>query len=267
MSNTETLPASYYVFNGTYFESTIATRGPWSLEHQHGGPPSALLARSLELEAKQSPVPMLCSRFTVLFHRPVPIEHFEIAIEPVRTGRKVRITRAHLKDAKGKIVASAEGLFMRRVPGASPETPHTRTDPAPDSGPDWMFPFCDPAVVGYHQGMHMKVLHGVHGNGKMGVWMRTRIPIVAGETPSPLQRIAIAADSGNGISAGLDFEKYTFLNPDLTVYLTREARGEWIGVDAETRFGPDGLGLASSVLLDARGVIGSGAQGLVVERR
>lgn len=266
MSSTD-LPGSFYTFDGMGFMSTLATRGAWSLEHQHGGAPAALLSRALELESKQSPVPMSASRLTVIFHRPVPVERFEIQIEPVRTGRKVRITRAHLKDGKGKIVASAEGLFVRRLRGITPETPTLRDDAKPADCPAWTFPFCDPKVMGYHHAMEMRVLHGVHGKGKMGVWLRPRIPLVPGETMSSLQRVALSGDSSNGISAGVDFKDFTFLNADLTIYLTREARGEWVGVDAETRFGPDGLGVARSTLIDEHGVIGNAAQGLVVERR
>ena len=35
-------------------------------------------------------------------------------------------------------------------------------------------------------------------------------PLVKGEHPSPYQRVAVAGDSGNGISASLDFAKYIF---------------------------------------------------------
>ena len=36
------------------------------------------------------------------------------------------------------------------------------------------------------------------------IWFRLKHPIVAGEAPSVYQRVAVAADSGNGISAVLD---------------------------------------------------------------
>jgi len=53
--------------------------------------------------------------------------------------------------------------------------------------------------------------------GPATVWMRMRRPLVAGEDPSPLQRVLTAADSGNGVSAALDWQAWTFVNVDLTV--------------------------------------------------
>ena len=71
-----------------------------------------------------------------------------------------------------------------------------------------------------------------------------RGPLVAGEQPSPLERLLVVADVGNGVSAVLDWREYLFINTELTVHLLRPPEGEWIGVDAVTRL--DGVGLAES---------------------
>jgi len=77
----------------------------------------------------------------------------------------------------------------------------------------------------------------------------------------------VAADSGNGISAVLDFGKYVFVNPDLTINLLRRPRGEWVCVDARTHLGPDGCGLAASNLFDVDGLVGMATQSLSIRRR
>jgi hypothetical protein len=77
----------------------------------------------------------------------------------------------------------------------------------------------------------------------------------------------VAADSGNGISAILDFRKFVFVNTDLTVNLLRRPVGEWICIEAHTLFGPDSSGLAESRIYDAEGLIGRGTQSLVVRAR
>jgi hypothetical protein len=59
------------------------------------------------------------------------------------------------------------------------------------------------------------------------MWMRMRHPLLAGEQPSRLQRVLIAADSGNGVSATLDYRSYLFVNVDLSVHLHRMPEGEW----------------------------------------
>jgi hypothetical protein len=92
-------------------------------------------------------------------------------------------------------------------------------------------------------------------------------PLINGERPSPYQRVAVAADSGNGISAALDFCKYLFLNCDLTINLFRRPEGEWICLEARSLFGGNGCGLAESALYDERGMIGRATQSLAVRRR
>jgi hypothetical protein len=98
-------------------------------------------------------------------------------------------------------------------------------------------------------------------------WIRLRVPVVPGETPSGLQRVAAAADFGNGISRFVDFEKLLFINPDLTIYLHRDAVGEWVCLDASTTLEPNGTGLAHSQLFDEQGVLGRSLQSLLVDAR
>ena len=82
--------------------------------------------------------------------------------------------------------------------------------------------------------------------GPAAVWLRMRQPLVDDEPPSPLVRALVAADTGNGVSAELDFHRYLFINTELTVHLTREPEGEWVCLDAVTRTGPQGVGLSES---------------------
>ena len=76
-----------------------------------------------------------------------------------------------------------------------------------------------------------------------------------------------AADFGNGASRELDWQRFLFVNTDLTVLLHREPAGEWVGLDAATAIGDDGRGLASSVLHDERGALGAAHQTLFVAAR
>ncbi len=105
------------------------------------------------------------------------------------------------------------------------------------------------------------------GLGPAQVWVRLTVPVVPGETPSPLQRVAAAADFGNGVSAVVPFDRYVFVNPDLTIHLERMPEGDWVGLDASTRLGTPGTALAQSALWDRRGPIGRALQGLYVESR
>lgn len=76
------------------------------------------------------------------------------------------------------------------------------------------------------------------GPGDAAVWSTPRIPLVPGRRPSGLQRAVLVADSGNGVSAALDWERWSFVNVDLDVHLSRPLRGEWVLLDASTRYQP-----------------------------
>ena len=78
---------------------------------------------------------------------------------------------------------------------------------------------------------------------------------------------AVAASDFCNASSALDWQKWTFLNADLSVSMAREPVGEWILLDAVTWIGPDGAGLAMARLADTKGYFGRCAQSLVIEKR
>ena len=115
--------------------------------------------------------------------------------------------------------------------------------------------------------MEMRWLDDPRALGPARVWMRLRHPLVDQEPATALARLAATADFGNGISASLPFERFLFINADLSIHLHREPRGEWIGLDARTLLHAGGTGLAESVLHDLDGPVGRAFQTLVVGAR
>jgi hypothetical protein len=100
--------------------------------------------------------------------------------------------------------------------------------------------------------------------GPAAAWVRPITSLLAGEEVSGLARVALIADSGNGLSAELDWSVWSFLNVDLDIHLARPLEGDWVLMDAVTQLGANGSALARSTLSDVRGVIGTGLQTLVV---
>jgi len=263
---------------GATFRATELTRGPWSADSAHGGPPAALLARAFERRlagldgglgaAPSAATPAEIVRLTVEFLRPVPIATLTVKTAVLRAGRQVRALAGWLH-AGNTEVCHATALCIRgtsiELPPVPPR-PRPAPPPGPDESPEFRFPFFS-AAAGYHTGMDLRMARGPFGQGAAAVWMRMRHPLVPGELPSPVQRTAIAADSGNGVSLLLDVERFLFVNPDLTIYLHRPPAGEWIGLDATTTAEPSGVGLAESALYDERGPIGRSLQSLVVAQR
>jgi hypothetical protein len=120
----------------------------------------------------------------------------------------------------------------------------------------------------HHAGVeHAFVLGHFRRPGPSTDWIRLRVPMVPGEEPSPFQRVAAAADFGNGISGIADPTEITFVNPDLTIYVHRLPAGEWVCLEATTMAGPGGLGVAESALYDTQGRIGRSVQSLLFESR
>jgi hypothetical protein len=69
------------------------------------------------------------------------------------------------------------------------------------------------------------------------------------------------------VSASLDWKRFLFINVDLTVHLHRMPEGEWVCLDAVTLPEPNGVGMADTRLLDARGPIGRATQTLLLAER
>ena len=66
------LDAAYVDLGAGAFRATALTRGPWNPDHQHAGPPSALMARAIERAAAGEGLTHL-GRLTVNLLRPAPI--------------------------------------------------------------------------------------------------------------------------------------------------------------------------------------------------
>lgn len=256
--------SSFYEPEGDRFRATELTRGPWSEHHQHGGPPSALLAGAMEKHV--APADLRVTRFTIVFHRPIAIDVFRVTTETVREGKKVRLVRAQLVSEDDRAVATAEATFVRRDRASEVKATPSTPPRAPEACEPFTFSFFT-APVGYHTAMEARHIEGTWGTGALSLWMRIRGSVLPGETPSALQRVLAAADSGNGLAVALDLARFTFVNPDLTVFLARELDGEWLGMHARTTFGPDGIGLADTRLVSHSGDVGRGLQSLIVERR
>ncbi|MGX7828353.1 thioesterase family protein [Actinokineospora sp. 24-640] len=249
------------------FASTAHTAGPWAAESQHVGPPSALLVRALE--NLPAPAPMSIGRVTVEVLGPVPVADLTVTASVVRPGRSVELLRAELHaglHAGDRPVATCSAWRMACSDTASVRTPDGVPLAPPEQGvptgrPDGWGP-------GYLDVLEWRALVGNLGEpGPATVWARQRVDLVAGETPTGLQRLMAVADSGNGVSGVLDPREWYFINTELTVHIHRAVRGEWVGMAAHTVIGTAGTGAAHTVLHDLAGPVARGAQALLVRPR
>ena len=199
--------------------------------------------------------------------RPVPIARLTVSAEVVRPGRSVELIEGILADGDTEIMR-ARAWRVRTEPVELDEPrPAEQALPGPNHGlPRDFFPTGH--ETGYHAAMEVRFLSGAYlETGPARAWMRQKVALVDGEDPSPLERVLVAADSGNGVSAPLDYRRFIFINADLSVALRRMPEGEWVCLDAVSHVEPDGVGLTDTALHDELGPIGRATQSLLVGAR
>jgi hypothetical protein len=241
--------------------ATESTAGPWTPENQHAGPPAALLGRALEACSPRAEMQLARCTFEIL--GPVPVAEVEVTARVVRPGRSVELLEAELS-AGGRTAMTARA--WRVLAAGAPAAGADRVPP-PIPGEAADVPF---GLEGFGYGRAVEMRFAAGGWGEPGpatAWTRLRVPVVGDEPPSGLQRVLAVADSGNGISSVLPLGDWLFINPELTVHVRREARGEWVCLDAETVIAGGGAGLARSTLSDGEGIVAHGAQALLVAPR
>jgi hypothetical protein len=262
------LDAAYVETAESAFLASALTRGPWHPDHQHAGPPSALICRAVERAAAPDGLTHV-GRLTVNLLRPAPIGECRIEVSQDYLGRNAGHYSGRLI-ARDKDIARFTALVQREedlpVPAGTPGHPPPHAPRSWRDSPVVTMAF-DGRDFGYAELVENRLAEGQYFNGPCAVWFRMNHPLVKGEAPSPCQRVAVAADSGNGISAALDFSRYVFVNCDLTINLFRRPVGEWICLEARSLFGGNGCGLAESALYDDEGVVGQATQSLAVRLR
>ena len=273
----------------TLWMPTELTRGPWEQNALHGGPVAALLAKAIEecpediasadttikdLSNEQSAIErMSVVRMTIELLRPVPLAPLAVSSRLARPGRRVQLVEASLSTEE-QLVARATALRLRTTTVLLPEESRLHVSAAmgaPPPGPEVGFPERMDLVdyrAFHNSGVDIRFVRGAFKErGPATVWIRLRQRVVPDQDPTPLQRVMAASDFGNGISALLGFDSHIFINPDLTVYLSRMPLGEWVCLDASTQVESSGIGLAQSALWDKNGMIGRAIQSLLIEER
>jgi hypothetical protein len=254
--------------DGDTFVPTELARGPWDVNAQHGGGAAAILGRAIERFEPEGGLAV--ARITVELLRPVPMTPLTIATRMRRPGKRVQLVEASLR-ADGVEVVQATALRVQPVVTEveSPLDPPDRPPPDPASLGALDRLIAQERPKNFSDAFELRLAAGTPFGtpGPATMWFRLRVPVVAGEEPSPLMRVLVVSDFGNGISGVLDYERFVFINPDLTVYLRRPPVGEWVALDAATWLQPGGAAFAEGALYDEQGRVGRAVQALYVAAR
>jgi hypothetical protein len=240
-----------YEIKGNVATASRHAGGPWSPSIQHGAAIARLVAWAIE--RIEIPHPMHVVRISIEFLRPAPIGPLEIRTEVERAGRKAHMASVCLL-SEGIEIVRARALRMRST---SFDFPADMTEAALElPGPEQAHE--DPDVRAnanpFLSGVSMRFVEEfVRRPGSGAVWLRPDRPLVLNSQTSPLMCAAVAADFTSGPSAVLDFKLWSYVNSDLSIFLTRPPVDDWFLLNAETWLGDRGTAIAVSRLADARG--------------
>ncbi|MGE2690751.1 thioesterase family protein [Mycolicibacterium pulveris] len=250
---------------GERFAATDLVRSTWSATIQHGAPVSALLVRGLE-RCEARPDTRL-SRVMIDLLGGVPAEgDLWVRSRIERAGRQIELVGAEMlargPDGEPRAVAKASGWRLKTIDtptllqASAPPLRPLREARSRDMKKDW--------DRNYVHSLDWRWLTKPLSEGPGESWIKPEVDLVNGETMTPLERLFAVADDANGIGTKLDPRKWTFMNTDLVVHIHRLPVGEWIGIRADTNYGPDGIATTIGSLFDETGAVAGIQQSVLV---
>lgn len=254
----EAYPEAFYVrLGGQRFVSTLHSQGAWQPGEQHLAAASGLLMAEVE---RLLPSEKLVSRASFDVLGVIHSGEFSIEVETVRSGRSIELIEARMRHGD---LTSIRARIWRLA--ATDTTPVQGTEWTALPPPDSMRPWALSSVWGGGFIGALEARQDVAARpGRGRSWLRTRFPLVAGETDPPVAGFLKLVDSANGLVVREPPGNVFFANVDLTVHLFRQPEAGWVGFDTRVHFGPNGLGETFSVLSDLSGPVGTAAQSLTV---
>ena len=251
--------------HGDKYKASDMVRSTWTASIQHAAPVASLLVRALERCAPRNDTRL--SRVMVDLLGGVPADgDLWVRAKVERPGRQIELVNAEMlapgPGGAPRPVARASGWRMATV-----DTSAVMRAPAP-----LLRPLSDAKSRGTAKNWDPNHVHSIDwrwltqpmADGPGESWLKPTVDLVKGETMTPLQRLFAVADDANGVGAKLDIRNWTFMNTDLIVHVHRVPEGDWIGIRADSNYGPDGIGATVGTLFDESGAVASIQQSLLV---
>ena len=253
----------FFRLDNEWYLGNDGARGPWTADGCHGGPAAAAVARSAELAVPDKQI----TRLTLDLFRPVPVSGFRVQADVGRNGRRVATVSLTVLDRDDRPCATATALFIA-AEDIGPVATTAWEPPDRQTACPAVFPKIQRGhgLQTFGDAVELMVPEpGPFRPGPNTMWMRAP-PLVEGEIPSAFQAICPIADCGNGFSRNEEATSVTFINPDLSINMHRAPVSEWIGASFVSRWERNSIGLASAILFDDAGPLGSAQQCLLLQR-
>jgi hypothetical protein len=252
-------PEPYFRKQNGQFTATPISRGPWNPAMLHGRVIAGLLA--FEIEQQHGDAAMTPTRFTVDMYRAPDFSPITIKTTVARAGHRIKVIDAEFI-ANGSSMARASCMFLRRTtsPPGNVWSPPSWNVPHPEelasqnkfpdgTGPSW----------------HIRNITGAFGTcAQRRVWMSEMRELVEGFPLTPFSRIGLISDFASPC-ANIGDTALRYINTDVTVYLHRLPRGEWIGMETINHQATDGVAIGECFVYDIDGPIGSASVGALAQ--
>jgi hypothetical protein len=241
----------FFQIEGTHYVPTPASRGPWNPNSLHGRVIAGLLGA--EIERQHGSPEFMPARLTVDMHRLPDLSPVEVVVRPVREGRRIKVIDAEFISG-GVSAGRATCQLLRRT--ANPEGTVWKPKTWDAAAPADIAPPTD-VRAGMGGMWDTRRITGDFGTvGQKRIWMSEVRELVGGRALTPFVRVAVAADFTSPFANAGD-KGLEFINSDVTVYLHREPRTEWVGFEVINHGATDGVGIGECLLYDEDGPIGS----------
>lgn len=254
-------PNAFYVpVSPGVYQPTLHVQGAWQETEQHMAPVSGLIMHELAMHEPRPDMQLGRVCFDILGM--IPLQESTIRVETVRPGRTIELLEATLTVGDRPIIRARAwrlavsdmsefaGNELPVMPGPDSAQPH-------DGTAEW--------PGGYIRSLRIDAIPGGR-EGRRQVWVSSDCDLIDGVKAAPIAAYTMLVDTANGIATRVRPTELMFPNVDLTLHFVREPDPSLVGLDTSVTFGPDGLGLTSSVLNDVHGPVGRVEQCLTVRR-
>lgn len=217
----------------------------------HGRVIAGLLA--FQIEQEHGDAQMLPARLTVDMYRPPDFSPITIKTSVARDGYRIKVVDAEFINSAGSMGrASCQLLRMTQNSPGNIWMPPAWNVPKPQD-----IPAVEKFADGTGPTWNIKNISGAFGVcAQRRVWMSETRELVAGVPITPWMRVALAADFASPC-ANIGDANLGYINTDVTVYLHRLPRGEWIGMETSNHHATDGIAIGECFMYDEEGAIGA----------
>ena len=245
--------SAYFTRQGDEIIPQPTTAGPWRADLVDGAAIAALLAHRADAEASEPELRL--ARLTVDLLAPVPLVPLTTGAHTVRESGRLKLIDIEVL-ADGATVARASALLLRESSEGAIDFAAVQPEPLPPA--EYGLQLSASRSGGFVDSVEMRGVRPLSAPADStlaAAWFRYSSEMFPGEPLSAVERAAATAERASSM-AFLTTDGLAHINGDFTLYLQREPRGEWLGIDGTYRAADSGVAVGAALLVDERGPIG-----------